>query len=54
MIALRVKNAVGELEDSKHMEWDLYIVNDDISQAYQQLEAVTADVRATCAAARGK
>lgn len=44
-IQKRLANAVGEMEQAKAMQWDSYIVNDDVAVAYQQLKKVTAPGR---------
>lgn len=51
-IQKRLHNAVGELEDAKSMSWDAYIVNDDISVAYEKLREVAREGRQACAESR--
>lgn len=45
-IQKRLSGAVGEMEQSKDMQWDAYIINDDVQKAYEKLREVTAPGRA--------
>jgi guanylate kinase len=44
-IQKRLSNAVGEMEGAKGMEWDGWIVNDDLDKAYAQLRELAGPVR---------
>lgn len=48
----RLDNAVKEMEESKRLSWDGYIVNDDKDKAYVQLRALLAEGRENCMKAR--
>ena len=44
-IQKRLRGAVGELEASKSIDWDAYIVNDNLDDAYAKLRDVTQPAR---------
>lgn len=51
-IRLRVDGAVKELDASKGMAWDAYVVNDVLDTAYAQLREAATAARERCARAR--
>lgn len=44
-IQKRLTNAVGEMEAARGLEWDGWIVNDDVDKAYTQLRELTQGAR---------
>jgi guanylate kinase len=48
-IKKRVENAVGELDESKRLSWDEYIVNDNFEEAYAKLTVAIKKAREDCA-----
>ena len=50
----RLKGAIHEIEHSKDLSWDAYIINDDVQVAYTKLRDILKQSRDECTIARTK